>query len=286
MTGRWGGVELRHLMALDAIARAGSFRAAAADLGYAPSAVSQQLSHLERLVGARLIERAPGTAPIAVTDAGRTLMEHTATVLERLKAAQSDVAAVLDGRAGALRVGAFQSAATRLLPQVMPRIAVSCPDTEIAITETPTDAPLFGLVERGELDLAFCELPVPDGPFEYVELMEDPFVLLVPADSPLADREGAPSLAEIERMPLVRSHHNATVQGLVAEGVGVAIVPELVVDPHHPGTTTIELPEPPPRAIALVRHRERERTRPAELFTEAARTVCAGGSTIASARVA
>jgi molybdate transport repressor ModE-like protein len=286
VTGGWSEVEIRHLLALEAIARTGSFRAAATELGYAPSAVSQQLSQLERLVGARLIERAPGTAPIVVTEAGRTLVEHTTAVLERFDAARSGVKAVLDGRAGILRVGAFQSAATRLLPEVLPRFARSCPDTDVEITERCTDAQLFELVERGELDLAFCQLPVADGPFEYAELLDDPFVLLVPADSPIAEREDAPSAAEIAEMPLVHSDHNPTVQGLVAEGVGVAVVPRLVVDPHDPGTRTIELAEPPPRTVALLWHSERGRTRPAELFVDAVRSVCARTGTIASERVA
>jgi DNA-binding transcriptional LysR family regulator len=92
--------------------------------------------------------------------------------------------------------------------------------------------------------------PLEEGPFEWVELLRDPYVLLVAADSPFADREAAPSLRELEQLPLIgwrtdrkhdlpgveyafRSDDNGTVLGLVAAGMGVAAVPRLVFDPYH-----------------------------------------------------
>lgn len=298
---RWLGVEIRHLAALDAIAREGSFRAAADALGYVQSAVSQQIFHLEHLVGARLIERTRGSAPVAVTDAGQLLLQHVGAILERLQDAQSDLAALVEGRSGTLRVGAFQSVAARVFPHVMPSFARSCPDVSVVPIETQTDEPLFDMVLGGDADLAFCQLPVEGVPFEVVELMDDPFVLLVPADSPLADDEDAPSLAEIARMPLIgfnrsraqdqvlaalrsvgaqpdfayRSDLNSTVQALVAGGLGVAVVPYLSVDPQHVGTSVVELHEPEPRRIGLFWSRERTLPPPADTFIEAVRDTCA-----------
>lgn len=292
---RWLDVEIRHLAALDAVARERSFRGAAGRLGYVQSAVSQQVSHLERLVGARLVERSRGSAHVALTRAGDVLLEHIETILARLGAARDDLAALAEGRAGTVRVGAIQSVATRLLPDVLARFALSSPDVRVAPIETPTDVPLLELVERGELDVAFCELPVRDGPFDAVELIDDPFVLLVSTRSALAGRAEPPSLSEIVRLPLVgldrsrwqerlgidlelthRVDLDTTVQALVAAGIGVAIAPRLCVDPRHPGTRTIELPELPPRTLALVWHSARALRPAAAAFAATVRAAAPG----------
>jgi len=67
----WAGLELRHLIALEAIAEQGSFHRAATHIGYSPSAVSQQIAALERIVGEQLIERFGGSRPVRLTDAVR-----------------------------------------------------------------------------------------------------------------------------------------------------------------------------------------------------------------------
>jgi DNA-binding transcriptional LysR family regulator len=297
---RWLCVELRHLAALEAIVREGTFRGAAERLGYVQSAISQQLSYLERLAGTRLIERSRGNAPITLTEAGALLLEHVDAVLARFHAAQSELTALVDGEAGTLRLGAFQSVASRILPHLLPGFTRSQSSVRVVPTETQTDLALFELVERGALDLAFCQLPLVDGPFERLELMHDPYVLLISSDSPLADREQAPPLSEIARMPLigyndpraqqeaiaalqasgvepeVRLHTDldATLQAFVAADLGAAIVPYLSVDPQHPGTTVLELPELPARTIALIWHRERELPPSAEPFVQTARATC------------
>src|SRR5262245_56767418 len=82
-TGRklWLGIEVRHLAALSVVAREHSFRAAARDLGYAQSAISQQIAALERLVGVRLIDRTRGRRSVALTAAGQLLLEHATEIL-------------------------------------------------------------------------------------------------------------------------------------------------------------------------------------------------------------
>src|SRR5919202_5290404 len=106
---RWLGIELRHLLALEAVARTGSFGKAATDLGYTQSAVSQQIATLERIVGQRLIERPGGPRPVSLTEAGRLLLRHADGIAARLQAAQADLAAIGAGDAGPLRVGTYQS---------------------------------------------------------------------------------------------------------------------------------------------------------------------------------
>jgi molybdate transport repressor ModE-like protein len=295
---RWLGIELRHFLALEAVAREGSFGKAASALGYTQSAVSQQIAALERMVGQRLVERPGGPKPVSLTEAGRLLLTHADAIAARVAAAQADLEALGKGEAGALSVGVFQSVGQRILPELMRRYLGGWPEVEVTLTESADDEELLALVERGELDLTFADLPVVEGPFEWVELLRDPYVLVVAADSPLADRERSPSLREIGELDLIshkhcrtvkrleamfgppldfvfRSDHNQTVQALVAAGVGSALVPRLTMDPEDPTTVMIELPKLPPRVIALAWHRDRYRTPAARAFVETAQEVSA-----------
>jgi DNA-binding transcriptional LysR family regulator len=89
----WVSVELRHLVALDAVAREGSFRRAAERLGYVQSAISHQIAALETLVGQRLIDRSRGTRPLMLTPAGELLLSHAGAVMAQMRAAQADLSA-------------------------------------------------------------------------------------------------------------------------------------------------------------------------------------------------
>jgi molybdate transport repressor ModE-like protein len=295
---RWLGIELRHFLALEAVAREGSFGRAAASLGYTQSAVSQQIAALERIVGHRLVERPGGPRPVSLTEAGRLLLTHADAIAARVAAAQADLTALADGEAGELRVGVFQSVGQRILPAVMRRFLESWPKVKLALTESADDLELLDLVERGELDLTFSDLPLVEGPFESVELVRDPYVLVVPAGSELARRDTPPTIREIAELDLIghkhcrtlahveassrrplhfvfRSDHNQTVQALVSSGVGSALVPRLTMDPEDETTTLIGLPKVAPRLIAIAWHRDRYRTPAAQAFVETAQEVCA-----------
>ncbi len=298
---RWLGVEVRHLAALEAVAREGSFGRAAEALGYTQSAVSQQIQTLERIVGERLLERPGGPRAVSLTEAGRLLLRHAEAVVARLHAAQADLTALREGQAGALRVGTFQSVGARILPELMRRFLAAWPRVEIQLTESTIDDELLRLVERGELDVTFAMLPLVDGPFAAQELLRDPYVLVVPADHDLADATHA-SLAELDDVPLIgnracrstslaeselairgvtadvsfRSDDNGTVQGLVGSGFGAALVPLLTVDVHDERVRVLELePEIPDRRIALAWHGDRHRSPAARAFLEVAAEVCA-----------
>lgn len=295
---RWLGVELRHLAALEAVSREGSFGRAATALGYTQSAVSQQIATLERIVGEKLIERPGGPKPVSLTEAGTLLLRHAEAIVARIAAAQADLTALHDGEAGTLRVGIYQSIGQRILPELMRRYAAAWPLVDVTLTESASDEELLQLVERGELDLTFADLPLIEGPFEFVELLRDPWLLVVPADSPLADRATPPPLREIAELDLIgfrqcrsmtqieaalrrpiefvfRSDHNGTVQGLVGAGFGAALLPSLAVDPNDEATRQIELgANVPPRVIAVAWHRDRYRSPAAKAFTELAAEVC------------
>jgi molybdate transport repressor ModE-like protein len=297
---QWYDVELRHLTALEAVAREGSFRKAAESLGFVQSAVSQQIATLERSVGKRLVERSRGPGSVKLTEAGELMLGHAQAIRARLHAAQADLGALDAGELGALNVGITQSVGVRILPQLMQRWSPSWPNVAVRPTEATSDLDLYRLVESGDLDLAFVELPVPEGPFEAAELLVDPYVLVVAADSPLARKKGVPTLKEIGALPLIahsqcrglrrveaqlrargaepnvvfRSDVNATVQALVGAGIGAAIVPGLAADPRDTLTVSKPLSGIPPRTLAMVWHRDRRLAPPGRAFVEVAEQVC------------
>jgi molybdate transport repressor ModE-like protein len=285
VSSRWLALDLRHLATLQAIANEGSFKAAALSLGYTPSAVSQQIAALERIVGTQVIEREQGRQAIGLTEAGQILLRHFAPIDAHLGAAQADIEALAQGSLGTLRVGAFESILTRLLPDVVARFVRQLPEVRLDVHETLTDLEHVSRVERGELDLTFTLLPVPSGPFETRVVLRDPWVLVVQADSELASR--APEtfgLEAIAELPLVcfrasralgavpstfrdagleprfasRSDYNEAVQELVAAGRGVGLMPRLCVNPRDERTEIVEIGGVfPPREIVLAWHRDR-----------------------------
>jgi len=295
------GVDLRHLVALEFVARERSFARAARQLGYTQSAVSQQISALERAAGARLLERPRGRGIVEPTEAGTLLLRHATRIVASLRAAEADLRALAEGTVGSLRVGTFQSVGMTILPPLLSRYRAVWPELEVTLIESSSTSDLLGGVERGELDLTFWSLPLVDGPFEVLELMLDPHVLLVPRGSPLASREGRLSLRELAELHLIgfrnplafsaeahlhargitprfvfRSDESATVQGLVASGFAPAIVPRLTVNLDDARVVALDVGNLiPPRTIVLVRHRDRYSSPATEAFMDVAREVCA-----------
>jgi DNA-binding transcriptional LysR family regulator len=240
---RWLGVELRHFLALEAVAREGSFGKAAAALGYTQSAVSQQVASLERAVGAPLLERPGGPRRLRLTPVGESLVVHARAVVARLLAAQADIAAIRAGERGTLRVGTMQSVGTKVLPRLLSRFRDERPGIALVPLETFDHAELARAVETGRFDLSFAPMPVVEGPFAVRRILDDPFVLLAPSDSPLAGSTSV-TLRQVARLPLIgfadpdlqgelvrhlqrtgqepdivfRSNDNPTVQGFVAAG--------------------------------------------------------------------
>ena len=292
---QWLGIEIRHLTALEAVARTRSFGAAARELGYTQSAVSQQIANLEHAVGQRLVDRPGGPRRVDLTEAGRLLLRHADAIVAQLGAAQADMAALAEGAAGPLRVGIYQSVGARILPGLLRRFQREWPRVEVRVQEETDVADLLRRLERGELDLTFADLPLPPGPFESLEVLQDPYVLLVAAKSELAERGTPPRLRDLAGLPLIgwrssselerfltghvpgldivfRTDDNGTLVGLVAEGLGAAVVPRLVVNPRNPAVVALPLgSRVPPRVLAIVWHRDRYRSAASQAFADLAR---------------
>jgi DNA-binding transcriptional LysR family regulator len=288
----WHGVELRHLIALQAVAAERSFSAAAARLGYTQPAVSGQILSLERLIGARLFVRIRGSRPLELTEEGSVLLQHAAAITARLDAAQADVAAIRSV-GSALQVGTLGTVSPTLLATVLRRLLTA--RGQIVLREDADSPALLELVERGKLDLTFTTMPMAEGPFAATTVYHEPHVLLVRRSDPLAARATL-SLEELTVLPVLtlersraqaaleaaisaggrplevaqRFESVASILAFVEAGLGAALVPALAAEPT-PKLVAVELDARiPARIVALAWHRDRTLGALAEAFIETA----------------
>ncbi len=250
-------LNVNRLRVLIEVANRGSFSAAADALSYTQSAVSQQIAALEAETGVNLIERLP--RGVRLTPAGRVLLEHAEGIVARLHAAEAELAAIAGLRGGELRMASFPTAGATLMPLAIAIFRAQHPEVSISLAEGEPEE-IGPRLSAGEFDLALLfefdgtsETLGPD--FTREPLLEDPMFLALPADHPLAERrtlrlENLRAEAWIQTSSssscarhVVRSCHAAgfeplvsfesddyaTVQGLVAAGVGVALIPELAL---------------------------------------------------------
>jgi DNA-binding transcriptional LysR family regulator len=255
-------LDVRRLQVLREVGRHRSLSAAAEALAYTPSAISQQVAALEREVGVRLVERNARGA--VLTDAGRTLVRHADEILGRLVAAQEELQAMAGLRAGRLRLGAFSTAGAVLVPRAVVAFRGRHPGIEATLVELDPDEAVSKLRAR-EIDVALVyEFPVVPGPrldeIEYVHLLDDRLNIALRQAHRLASRKrvrladladeawvqgvhrgstvavlpAACRAAGFEPEIVFRSDDHMAVQGFVAAGLGVAVVPQLTVPTARP----------------------------------------------------
>ncbi|MBH5333739.1 LysR family transcriptional regulator [Streptomyces pactum] len=247
-------LNLDRLRTLHAVARHGSVSGAADGLHVTTSAVSQQLSKLERETGQQLL--AKNGRGVRLTDAGRLLADHAARILSQVELAQSDLEAQRGQAVGELLLGAFPTAARGLLPQALTTLRAEHPQLRTRLLEMEPDASVPSVV-RGDIDLAVVldwynkPLPMPGGLVK-AALMDDPADVAIPADHPLADRDEV-DLEDfaadewiswpngfcydwlmftlrgkgIEPRISHTAEEHATQMALIAAGLGVAVAPRL-----------------------------------------------------------
>jgi DNA-binding transcriptional LysR family regulator len=297
---RWLATELRHLVALKAVAEEGSFRAAATRLGYVQSAVSQQIAALEAIVGCRLVDRQRGTRRPSLTPQGKLLLVHADAIVARMRVAGAELDASAHSGSRVLRIGSFQHVSSRIVPHAVGRLRAREPDVEVTLVEHDADVDVLDPLRRGELDLGFAEWPLPED-FGAREVFVDTYVVVAALDSPLVALGRPVTLAEVARCPLIghsgkrprveshfaelglrptfvfRSDRDATIQGLVAAGVGAAVVPRFSVDQTRADTAVVELDPPDavrPWHVALAWPADRPPGDAAEKFIAATEEAC------------
>lgn len=283
--GSWQGVEFRHLAALESIATEGSFSAAAAKTGYSQSAISGQIATLERLIGVRLVKRIRGSRKVTLTLEGERLVDHARAINARLSAARADIEQLEQNGAGGLRIGTFQSVSQTLLPDVVRGLKAD--GTPITLREDVELVHHVEMLRSGELDAAFLLLPVDDDAIEAIELLRDPWVLVVRTDHPLVWKQRPATADDISNVPLItfeqlppqkliegslraagahvrvvtRMADAASVLSMVSAGLGCGLVPRLAVDAaagaaRLSGLRFLPLEGQPPRLVGLAWNRQ------------------------------
>ncbi len=281
-------LDVRRLQVLRAVVTSGTVTAAAAHLGYTPSAVSQQVAALERQAGTALLERVGrGVRPTA---AGLLLTEHAALIGSAVARAETALADLRAGRTGSLSVRYFATAGSTLVAPALARMRAEYPGVRVDLELTDPDDPLQE-VARGRADLAVVVRAGDRGGdgFRIVHLLDDPYAAVLPLGHPLADREtvGLHELAGEQWVgseppgpclePVtdscaaagfspdfaVRSEDYATAQGFVAAGIGVGLMPGLGLRVRHPGVVVRPVRNPEPVRVISAAVRETALEQPA-----------------------
>ncbi|WP_256920237.1 LysR family transcriptional regulator [Streptomyces hilarionis] len=294
-------LDVRRMQVLRAVVDTGSVTAAAAALGYTPSAVSQQIAALEKEAGAELLERVGrGVRPTA---AGLLLTEHADTVGRQLAEAEAALADLLAGRSGRLSVRYFATAGAGLVAPAVARLRELHPGVRLDLRlSAPQDA--VAEVREGRADLAIVVRGDGSGGVRLVPLLEDPYLAVLPRGHRLAGRRSV-RLAELAEEAfvgsewpgpcldaqldacaavgfrprfVVESEDYMTAQGFVAAGLGVSLVPRLGLGSRHPGVVVREVRDPVPVRTVQAVVRETAPSQPAlDAFVEALRAAALPG---------
>jgi DNA-binding transcriptional LysR family regulator len=258
-------LDVRRLRLLCDLSRLGTIAAVATAHTYTPSAVSQQLSALEREAGLPLLERTGRR--VALTAAGRLLVQHAETVLAALEHTGAALAAARTGLTGELRIGAFPSAIRALLAPALIALGEQHTALDLQLTELdPAEVPA-ALLER-RLDVGLIQdydvVPLETGPgLSSVPLLDETVHLAVAASSTVGTLRDAARAGWILAGPgtlcltatlrlcetagfTPRARHRVddfgTVLALVAAGQGVALVPQLATGGLPSGVRLLPLP--------------------------------------------
>lgn len=286
-------MELQQLRYFVAVAERRHFTRAARDVGVAQPSISSQVRKLEEELGSPLFERARSGATL--TPAGEALLPWAKRVLGDLDSARSEVASLATLGRGRLSVGATPSLSTVLLPRVLARFHADHPGIALRVREAGS-RDLERLLEGGDLDIALVILPVPrEERFETLPLLREELVLAVPRGHSLARRRTI-RIAELRGVPLVMFregydlrdatiaaceragfHPTFALEGgemdgvlrMAGAGLGVAVVPSIVIERGGP-LVAVRLTQPTlTRAVGVASRRDRHRSRAAEAFVGA-----------------
>ncbi|MFV0258457.1 MAG: LysR family transcriptional regulator [Acidimicrobiales bacterium] len=291
-------LELRHLVALATVADQGTFARAAGELGFSQSAVSQQIAALERIVGEPVFDRPGGPRPVELTPIGALLLEQSRPVLAGMAAVRDGLVRFRDGAVGRLTVGAYQSVATSILPELVARLHDERPEVDLMVESSDEDEELYAAVLDGTIDLSFGTAASRRPGLDVVPLLVDPYVVVArpyqfpPGPVDARDLDGIPLVGQprnscqmLNEAGLIaagcrptyvfRSADNSTVAAMVRSGLGPAVLPLLCVERDDPRLVLHPLdPGIPPREVVLVARTGRTLAPAAHRFIELAREIC------------
>ncbi|MEV4580156.1 LysR substrate-binding domain-containing protein [Nonomuraea jabiensis] len=264
--------QLRILLA---VARTGNMTRAAEELNTTQSAVSHALRGLESELGLSLLVR--GSHGVSLTAAGRAVRRRATLILTQLEALEQEVAAARGADTGSLRVGVIPSANARLLPRILRLYGEAHPRVRLTVIEG-SDGEVLDWLRTGAADvgtLTAGAVPADVAGLVTRPLATDRMLAVLPSGHALAEHASVP-VAELARHPFImstggceplitalaraagaslRCHYRVrdtgSILAMVAEGLGVTVVPELSLPAHHPGVHAVPLEPASERTILL-----------------------------------
>lgn len=265
-------MKLSQLRALVAIANHKSFSEAALDLGLSQSAVSHAIATLEEELGVPLFLR--GRYGAALTPVGERVTNHARQVLQLLDGIVKEANLARSLHGGQVRIGAFRSVATHVLPAVIAQFRQHFPEITVTITEHANYLGVEQALRTGQADIGFTYLPTSEE-FDTWEILRDEYVVLLPPTTELTN----PSLTwkqlsayplilptlnlacyvplyrhlmKLSEFPLSAAYEvseDSTIVSMVVQGLGAAILPRLAAEPIPASVQVCSLPVPCERVI-------------------------------------
>ncbi len=278
-------MEMHQLRYFVAVAETGSFSRAAERCHISQPSLSQQIMKLESTLGQQVFDRLGRR--VALTDAGRLLLEHATTILAEVENVERQIRETHGTAHGNLCVGAIPTIAPYLLPPVIGAFVRRHPEVDITIQEDLTQ-PLIAATLAGEVDLSIVALPISDKRLHVETLLTEPLLLTMPREHPLTKKRRI-TLAEVssERFILLnemhclgeqvtsfcrhhafeprvacRSAQLSTMLTLIAAGQGVSLIPAMARDADQSRRRVYReiADDQPSRTIAVVWHHGRHLT--------------------------
>lgn len=247
-------MDITQLRCFLAVAEELHFGRAAMAMGMLPASLSRQIKLLEERFQTRLFQRT--TRNVTLTEAGNAILEDARALVAQADRFEERLRGLRRSESAVLRVGAIDSAANGLMPQLLHLMRAAHPEIEIQLIEQKT-IHLLPKVLSGGIDIAFCRPPdVRDPKIHFRTLFFESAVVALPSDHPLAGRAEI-SIHDLADAPLIvpdrrsRPHsydltiklfaevgltariaqvaeEKHTIVSLVATGAGLAIVPRWV----------------------------------------------------------
>jgi len=282
-------VDLDSLRAFVAVARAGGFSAAARAASTTQPSLSRRVQNLEEQIGTRLVARS--ARGITLTRAGERFLVHAERALRAIEAGVTEVDELNEKPHGTVAIGAIPTVGAYVLPAVVSAFAAAHPDVRVSLREGFPEE-LEDLLARGELDLAVFNLPVRRGDLAARKLWTEDYILAVPPNHRLAESKridltdvigepfvvipGATATRALEAAceahgvavrVVVETDNVESIRRMVARGLGIAMLPRLMVDSDPSGVRAIEIGKGrTARQVAIVHRGEGYLTAAARAF--------------------
>lgn len=287
-------MELRQLLYVIQIAKEKNFSRAAEKLHIAQPSLSQQLSKLEQEIGVLLFRRT--TNSVELTQAGLSFVEKAQSILDAVEQLKQEMDDIAQMRRGRLVVGTLPITGAHILPIVLPAFGAEYPQIEVVLVEDTT-AKLEQLTASGGTDICLLTLPLLDTSLSWEPLMEEEICLAVSPGHPLARRSGPIGVQELKDEPFIglkkgqgfrqitvsicqqagftpdivfESSNIETVQSLVAGGMGIAFVPQMLTRSSGGDFVPVYLPlkNKPSRTLVIAYRKDRYLSKAARAFIQ------------------